>query len=116
MRAILYHAPHDVRCEDAPEPRLLDDGDAIVRVEVAGLCGSDLHVWHGRETGLDVGTVMGHELTGRVAEVGPGVTRWRVGDRVVAPFSTSCGACFFCRAGLTARCERGQLFGWVRDG
>lgn len=115
MRALLYHAPHDIRLGSAPEPRLLDDRDAIVRVEVAGLCGSDLHVWHGRETGLDPGTVMGHEFAGVVVEAGHEAD-WRVGDRVVAPFTTSCGNCFYCHEGLTARCTRGQLFGWVQGG
>lgn len=115
MRALLYHAPHDIRLGEAPEPRIAGDRDAIVRVEVAGLCGSDLHVWHGRETGLDVGTVMGHEFAGTVVEAGPGAD-WRVGDRVVAPFTTSCGACFYCLEGLTARCVEGHLFGWVQGG
>ena len=115
MRAILFHAPRDVRCGTTSDPRLLDDRDCVVRVEVAGLCGSDLHVWHGRETGLDAGTVMGHEFVGTVVEAGREAS-WRPGDRVVAPFSTSCGACFFCREGLTARCEKGRLFGWVQDG
>ena len=115
MRAILYHAPHDVRFGDTAEPRLLHERDAIVGVEVAGLCGSDLHVWHGRETGLDAGTVMGHEFAGRVIEAGP-LAAWKPGDRVVAPFSTSCGQCFFCREGLTARCDKGRLFGWVEKG
>ena len=115
MRALLYHAPHDVRLGETAEPRLLDDRDAIVEVEVAGLCGSDLHVWHGRETGLDAGTVMGHEFAGRVLAAGP-LAAWKPGDRVVAPFSTSCGQCFYCREGLTARCDRGALFGWVEKG
>jgi len=115
MRAILFHAPHDVRFGETPDPRVEDQRDAIVRVEVAGLCGSDLHVWHGRETGLDVGTVMGHEFAGTVVAAGRDAA-WRVGDRVVAPFSTSCGSCFFCLEGLTARCERGRLFGWVEQG
>ena len=115
MRAILYHAPHDVRFGESPEPVLEDERDAIVRVEVAGLCGSDLHVWHGRETGLDVGTIMGHEFAGTVVQAGRDAA-WRTGDRVVAPFSTSCGTCFFCLEGLTARCEKGRLFGWVEGG
>lgn len=114
MRAILYHAPHDVRFGGAPEPAILDPRDAIVAVEAAGLCGSDLHVWHGREVGLDRGTVMGHEFAGRVVEAGREAA-WKVGDRVVAPFTTSCGSCFFCHEGLTARCARGQLFGWVQN-
>jgi threonine dehydrogenase-like Zn-dependent dehydrogenase len=98
------------------EPRLEDPGDAIVQVRAAGLCGSDLHVYHGRERGLDLGTVMGHELVGEVVELGRGVEGLRVGDRVASPFSTSCGDCFFCQAGLPARCPRGQLLGWVEGG
>lgn len=115
MRALLFHGPGDIRFGEAPDPRLQDDRDAIVEVEAAGLCGSDLHVWHGRETGLDVGTVMGHEFAGRVIEAGPEAD-WRAGDRVVAPFTTSCGECFYCLEGLTARCVHGRLFGWVQDG
>ena len=115
MRALLYNAPHDIRLGSTPEPKLLDDRDAIVRVEVAGLCGSDLHVWHGRETGLDQGTVLGHEFAGVVVEAGHEAD-WRAGDRVVAPFTTNCGNCFYCHEGLTARCTRGQLFGWVQGG
>ena len=80
---------------------------------MAGICGSDLHVYHGRETGLDKGTVMGHEFVGAVVEAGSAVRRIRAGDAVVSPFTTSCGRCFYCRAGLTARCPKGQLFGWV---
>jgi threonine dehydrogenase-like Zn-dependent dehydrogenase len=102
--------------ERVPDPQLLDPGEVIVRVELAAICGSDLHVWHGREIGLDPGTAMGHEFLGEIVEVGTGVTRFRRGDRVVSPFSTSCGECFYCRTGLTARCTRGQLFGWVERG
>ena len=116
MRALTCHAPEDVRVESVPDPVLLEPTDALVRVHLAAICGSDLHVWHGRETGLDPGTVMGHEFTGEIVEVGPEVTRVRPDDRVVSPFTTSCGACFFCRRGLTARCERGELFGWVEQG
>lgn len=85
-------------------------------MRVAAVCGSDLHVYRGLETGLDAGTVMGHELAGEVVEAGPGVRGFRPGDLVVSPFTTSCGECFYCRSGLTARCDRGQLFGWVERG
>jgi threonine dehydrogenase-like Zn-dependent dehydrogenase len=98
------------------DPAVLAPTDAIVRVGLAAICGSDLHVWHGRETGLDQGTVMGHEFVGEVVEVGRAVKGLRRGDRVVAPFTTSCGDCRFCRIGLTARCIRGELFGWVQQG
>lgn len=105
-----------MRTESVAEPVIQAPTDALVRVELAAICGSDLHVWHGRETGLDAGTVMGHEFLGEVVETGAAVTRIRRGDRVVSPFTTSCGACYYCNRGLPARCVRGQLFGWVQDG
>src|ERR1043166_207638 len=116
MLAITYHAPHDLRVERVPDPVLLAPTDALVRVRLAALCGSDLHVWDGRETGLDPGTVMGHEVLGEVVGQGAELSRVRIGDLAVSPFTTSCGACFYCRQGLTARCARGQLFGWVERG
>ncbi|HEX6200953.1 MAG TPA: alcohol dehydrogenase catalytic domain-containing protein, partial [Thermoanaerobaculia bacterium] len=116
MRAVTFHGSGDVRVERVPDPGIEAPGDAIVRVEVAGLCGSDLHPYRGREVGLDPGTVMGHEVVGEVVETGAEVTRFRPGDRVVAPFTTSCGACFYCRTGLSSRCERGELLGWVEGG
>jgi len=110
MRALTFRGIEQVSLETVPDPSLQADSDAIVQVERAGLCGSDLHVWHGREVGLDAGTVMGHELVGRVVE---GAMK---GKRVVAPFSTACGRCFYCTRGLSARCVDGALFGWVQDG
>lgn len=116
MNAITFQGVEHLAYERVPDPEIVESTDTIVRVRVAGLCGSDLHPYFGRERGLDVGTVMGHELLGEVVEAGGGVHDFRVGDVVVAPFSTSCGVCFYCRTGLTARCERGQLFGWVQGG
>lgn len=116
MQALTFQGIRDIRYADTPEPRLAHERDAIVRVELAGLCGSDLHVYHGRETGIDRGTVMGHELVGRVVETGSAVRNLHAGDRVAAPFSTSCGACEYCRRSLSARCVSGRLFGWVQAG
>ena len=116
MKALIFEDIRRIACATVPDPTLVDPGDAIVRVRAAAVCGSDLHVYRGLETGLDAGTVMGHELAGEVVEAGPGVTRFRAGDLVVSPFTTSCGDCFYCRLGLTARCVRGQLFGWVEKG
>ena len=113
MKALTFHAPGDIRHEEVADPQIEDDKDVIVRVEVAGLCGSDLHPYCGRETGLDIGTVMGHEFVGEIVEAGSSVEGLVVGERVVAPFSTNCGECSLCRQGLTSRCEHGQLFGWV---
>lgn len=116
MHAITFQDIEDLAFEEVPEPELREPRDALVEVTVAGLCGSDLHPYFGRERGLDRGTVMGHEFVGRVLETGPEVPGLARGDRVVAPFTTSCGTCFYCRSGLTARCPEGELFGWVQDG
>ncbi|MDP2958272.1 MAG: alcohol dehydrogenase catalytic domain-containing protein [Longimicrobiales bacterium] len=116
MNAITFHDVETLAYGPVPDPRLIEPTDVIVRVRAAGICGSDLHPYFGRERGLDPGTVMGHELLGEIVEVGADVRGFHRGERVVAPFSTSCAACFYCRTGLTARCERGQLFGWVQGG
>lgn len=116
MKALTFQGIETVRHEAVPDPRIEDTGDVIVRVECAGICGSDLHVYHGRETGLDLGTVMGHEFVGEVVDAGREVREFSAGDRVVSPFTTSCGTCFYCTRGLTARCTEGQLFGWVERG
>ena len=89
---------------------------AIVKVSLAGLCGSDLHPFFGREVGLEPGTVMGHEFIGEVIATGDNVQHISVGARVCAPFTTNCGRCYYCDAGLTSRCVNGQLFGWRQNG
>ncbi len=116
VKALTFQGVGDVRWTEAPDPEILDPRDAIVAVELAGVCGSDLHVLHGRERGLDPGTVMGHEFVGRVLRVGDAVRALAPGDRVACPFTTSCGACRYCATGLSARCVSGQLFGWVQEG
>jgi 2-desacetyl-2-hydroxyethyl bacteriochlorophyllide A dehydrogenase len=116
MKALTFQGMESVGHETVPDPRIEDPGDVVVRVECAGICGSDLHVYHGRETGLDLGTVMGHEFVGEIVEAGAEVRGIVAGDRVVSPFTTSCGRCFYCSRGLTARCAAGRLFGWVEHG
>ena len=116
LKAVVLADLESVAAVDIPDPVLTSSSDAIIRVEMAGLCGSDLHPFFGRETGLDSNTVMGHEMVGRVVEAGKDVASFSTGDRVFVPFSTNCGSCFFCNAGLPSRCERGQLFGWVENG
>ncbi|MDX1502691.1 MAG: alcohol dehydrogenase catalytic domain-containing protein, partial [Thermoanaerobaculia bacterium] len=114
MQALTFHGPGRVRCETVPDPVLRGPDEALVRVTTTAICGSDLHPYRGREKGLDPGTVLGHEFVGVVEEATAEAPA--VGQRVAAPFSTSCGDCFFCRRGLTSRCERGQLFGWIEEG
>lgn len=117
MHGITFHGIADVRYETVSDPQITADTDAIVRVETAAICGSDLHIYHGRETGLDVGTVMGHEFVGYVVETGDAVENIRPGMRVVSPFSVNCGNCYFCNRRLTARCPQGRaFFGWVQSG
>ncbi len=116
MNGLVFHGVRDVRVEAVDDPRIVEPEDAIVRVERAAVCGSDLHIWHGRERGLDPGTVLGHEFVGRVVETGREVRTLGPGARVVSPFTTSCGSCFFCRDGLTARCTRSQIYGWIEGG
>ena len=116
MHALTFGGKEIIEYCTVGDPGLLSPSDAIVRITMSGICGSDLHVYHGRETGLDYGTVMGHEFTGIVEETGNEVKKFKKGSRVISPFTTSCGECFYCRIGLTCRCEKGSLFGWVEKG
>ena len=116
MKALTFRGNRTIRFETVPDPQILEPGDAIVRVRLCAICGSDMHVYHERERGLDHGTVMGHEFVGEVVETGRDVTALQNGDRVVSPFTTSCGRCHYCEVGLTARCVKGQLYGWVEGG
>lgn len=119
MKAVCFQSVEHVVTTDKQDPVIVDGRDAIVRVSMAGLCGSDLHPFFGRESGLDPGTVMGHEMVGDVVEVGDAVKSSGsigVGDRVFAPFSSNCGTCYYCQIGLSSRCTNGQLFGWVENG
>ncbi len=93
----------DVR--DVPDPKILSDRDAIVRVTSTAICGSDLHLYDGYIPEMKRGDIVGHEFMGEVVELGKAVTNLRIGDRVVVPFPIACGNCFACQAGLTAICE-----------
>ncbi|RMF61282.1 MAG: alcohol dehydrogenase [Calditrichaeota bacterium] len=116
MRAIVFHGKQTLKHEHVPDPRIEAPTDVIVKVHLCGICGSDLHPYHEREKGLDAGTVMGHEFVGEIAETGRDVRSLKPGEVVASPFTTNCGRCFFCRTGLTSRCEKGQLFGWRQGG
>lgn len=105
VRAVSYRT-------DLPDPGVVDPTDAVVAVRRAGLCGSDLHPYEGREA-VGFGIVAGHEVVGDVVATGSDVTDFRSGDHVIVPFTTSCGACGACREGLSARCRHGGLFGFA---
>ncbi len=106
MRALVCHGPEDIRCESVPDPKPGGAGDAVVRVEAAGICGSDLHLYHGRFPIPESGLVVGHEVAGEVVETGSGVQDFRSGDRVLVSGVIGCGACGRCRRGEVVRCER----------
>ncbi|HET6993815.1 MAG TPA: alcohol dehydrogenase family protein [Chitinophagaceae bacterium] len=116
MHALTFAGKEKIEYNTVADPILVQPTDAIVKITMAGICGSDLHVYHGRESGLDHGTVMGHEFVGIVEETGIEVKKFKKGSRVLSPFTTSCGECFYCLIGLTCRCEKGKLFGWVENG
>lgn len=116
MKALTFNGIENVVCESIADPKIIQPSDVVVKVKCCAICGSDLHVYHGRETGLDVHTCLGHEFAGEIVEVGKAVKSVRMGDAVISPFSVSCGECFYCQIGLTSRCVKSQLFGWVQDG
>ena len=104
MKAITWHGKHDVRCETVDDPQILNPRDAIVRITSTAICGSDLHLYDGYIPAMRKGDVLGHEFMGRVVETGPGSTL-RKGERVVVPFTISCGGCFFCQLGQFSGCD-----------
>ncbi len=110
MRAVTFQAPGVVSVEERPEPELIDPEDAVVRIDASGVCGSDLHIFHGRVP-IEAGFTIGHEYVGTVLAAGDAVTRVAVGDRVLGCFQTACGTCFFCRRGDYHRCEHSRTFG-----
>lgn len=120
MRAMTYRGPYRVRVEEKPDPRIEHPNDAIVRVERAAICGSDLHLYHGMMPDTRVGHTFGHEFIGVVEQVGPSVRSLDVGDRVMVPFHISCGSCWFCARGLFTNCHNvnpnttavGGIFGY----
>jgi alcohol dehydrogenase len=110
MRAVTFQSAGEVRVEDVPEPQLERPDDAIVQVRASGICGSDLHIFHGRVP-VERGFTIGHEFVGTVLATGPDVERAAVGDRVLGCFHTACGTCAPCIRGDYHRCVHGRTFG-----
>lgn len=106
MKALTWHGKGDMRCESVPDPIVEDPRDAIIKVTACAICGSDLHIYDGVIPSMEKGDVIGHETMGEVVEVGSGNAKLKVGDRVVVPFTISCGECFFCQRGFFSACER----------
>src|SRR5687768_16917212 len=105
MRALCWQGPNDVGVETVPDPEILNPRDAVVRITTTCICGSDLHLYDGYIPFMKPGDILGHEFMGEVMEVGPEVKNLKVGDRVVVPFTISCGGCFFCKRDLWSLCD-----------
>jgi 2-desacetyl-2-hydroxyethyl bacteriochlorophyllide A dehydrogenase len=110
MRAVTFQAPGEVRVKERPDPELESRTDAIVRVEASGICGSDLHIYHGRVK-IEPGFTIGHEFVGTVVAAGDDVTRVKPGDRVLGCYHSACGTCFYCLRSAYHKCDRMRVFG-----
>jgi 2-desacetyl-2-hydroxyethyl bacteriochlorophyllide A dehydrogenase len=110
VRAVTFQAPGEVRVDEKPEPELTAPNEAIVRVEASGVCGSDLHIYHGR-VAIEPGFTIGHEYVGTVTATGDDIASVAVGDRVLGTYCTACNECFFCARGDFHKCDRGRVFG-----
>lgn len=108
MKAVVLVDIGKVEVTEVPDPQIVEPTDAIVRVTTAPICGSDLHLYHGRVPGLMPGTVIGHELAGVVEEVGADVEKIKVGDRVIGSFLIPCGNCWWCNRGEYNNCDNGN--------
>lgn len=106
MKALVWHGKNDIRCEAVPDPAIEHPRDAIIKVTACAICGSDLHIFDGVIPQMKSRDVIGHETMGEVVEVGSQNSKLKVGDRVVVPFTISCGECFFCQRGYFSGCER----------
>lgn len=110
MRAVTFQAPREVRVDDRPPPEITSRDEAIVSIEASGICGSDLHIYHGRVK-IEPGFTIGHEFVGTVLAAGDDVTRVAAGDRVLGCYHSACGTCFFCLRGAYHKCDRMRVFG-----
>ena len=105
MKAVCWHGKEDVRVDTVPDPMILNPGDAIIRITATAICGSDLHLYDGYMPTMESGDILGHEPMGEVVEVGGAVRKLKKGDRVVVPFTISCGSCYFCEKTLYSLCD-----------
>ncbi len=118
MKALVYHGPGQRAWEEVPDPAIQEPTDVIVRIDVATICGTDLHILKGDVPEVQPGTILGHEAVGTVVETGAAVSTLHVGDRVLVSCITSCGRCRFCREGRYGLCTGGGgwIFGHLIDG
>jgi threonine dehydrogenase-like Zn-dependent dehydrogenase len=115
MKAVCWCGVNDVRVERVPDPELLDPRDAIIKVSLTAICGSDLHLYNGFIPTMREGDILGHEFMGEVVEVGSDVDNLQIGDRVVVPFAIACGSCYFCEEQLYSLCDNSNPKAWMAE-
>lgn len=115
MRAVCWEGKETIRVETVPDPAILNPRDAIIKVTTTAICGSDLHIYNGSIPTMHKGDVLGHEFMGEVVEVGKETTGLAVGDRVVVPFTISCGCCAFCARQLWSLCDNSNPNAWMAE-
>jgi threonine dehydrogenase-like Zn-dependent dehydrogenase len=113
MKAVCWHGANDVRVDTVPDPKILNPRDAILKITSTAICGSDLHLYDGYIPTMQSGDILGHEFMGEVVEVGSSVKTLKKGDRVVVPFTISCGNCFFCQRDLWSLCDNSNPNQWL---
>lgn len=107
MRALVWHGKEDIRCDSVSDPEIEHPRDAIIKVTSCAICGSDLHLFHNFIPAMEPGDIMGHEMMGEVVETGSAMNgRLKKGDRIVVPFTITCGECDQCKRGNFSVCER----------
>ena len=115
MRANCWIGKENVSVETVPDPKILSQSDAIVKITSTAICGSDLHLYNGFVPTMESGDILGHEFMGEIVEVGRGVKNVKKGDRVVVPFPIACGSCFMCQKGLFSVCENTNPNAWMAE-
>ena len=115
MRAVCWNGKTDMRVETVPDPEILNPRDAIVKITSTAICGSDLHLYDGYVPTMKKGDILGHEFMGEVVELGREVKNLKIGDRVVVPFTISCGSCFFCKKELYSLCDNSNPNSWIAE-
>jgi threonine dehydrogenase-like Zn-dependent dehydrogenase len=115
MKAVCWHGAQDVRVETVPDPKILNSRDAIIKITSTAICGSDLHLYEGNIPTMESGDILGHEFMGEVVETGKEVKNLQKGDRVVVPFTISCGGCFFCKKDLWSLCDNSNPNTWMAE-
>jgi threonine dehydrogenase-like Zn-dependent dehydrogenase len=115
MKAVCWNGKTDMRVETVPDPEILNPRDAIVKITSTAICGSDLHLYDGYIPTMKKGDILGHEFMGEVVELGREVKNLKIGDRVVVPFTISCGSCFFCKKELYSLCDNSNPNSWIAE-